>query len=842
MANTDEQTTPEAQPAPRRRRHGRIGLGMVATLSFAGILFTLLILSLSGRTIPIPEFVRASIENRINTQVGGAPLTLGGMRFGVGRDGIPRVLLTDIRLADLQGGAVAELNRIGAALSPGRLLRGEFAASQLALLGAQITIRRAADGSFAFRSDRLADGETLNLPDLLTRIDRIMNTGALASLQDVQAGSIVLTLEDARSGRIWQATNASAVLRNSESALTLSVASDVFNGTDQVAGMQLSLSRNRTTGAVSLGFTMTDMPAADIALQSPVLSWLGVLDAPISGAVRTELNDEGGIASFAGTLNIDAGALQPTAQVPPVEFDSAQAYFTFDPDRQRIDFTQVSVTSSEGSMTGTGHSYLSELDGPWPKAFLGQFQVDQLDYTGTSVFEAPISLKDIRADTRLRLDPFTVELAQVVVDNDGVPLRATGEIRTDDNGWQVAIDATTDSISSDRVLAFWPVNVSPITRGWLSRNLREGTVTDPAAAVRFQTGQEPDISLSFGFEGGTVRFLPNMPLLTQASGRATMVDHGFTLTVLEGGIDAETGGRVDTSGSVFQVPDVRPRPANGIIDVKAQGPLTGALSILNNRPLRLMERAKRPIDLAEADASVQATIRLPLRDKVTGNDVDYTVAANLRNVSSEKLVPGRVFAADALALSADNSFVGLDGGASLDGVPLTASWRQPLGDAARQGGTITGRVDLSQDTVQTFDLPLPTGLLRGQGQGDYRLTLPVDAPAGTFTGLVSAGTDIVHAVAWMDQGRQSVRHPEHRSNPCRSARSQITDVGCRRPDAGRYIGVRRDRLYRRGILAVESRRMAGCQRAPDPKGTGTRPGNRLNRGRVRFAQLRPRPL
>ena len=97
-----------------------------------------------------------------------------------------------------------------------------------------------------------------------------------------------LTLEDARSGRIWQATNATIIVRRTEEGVSLSVTSDVFNGTDNVAEMQLSLSHSQVTGQAAVGVQVSGMPAADIALQSPVVSWLSVLDAPISGAVRTE--------------------------------------------------------------------------------------------------------------------------------------------------------------------------------------------------------------------------------------------------------------------------------------------------------------------------------------------------------------------------------------------------------------------------------------------------------------------------------------------------------------------------------------------------------------------------
>ena len=595
----DDTDQPKTEPPevkrkskPRRtRRTRRVGLGSVFSIAVAGLVFLALFLSLSGRSVPMPEILRSSIEDRVNVRFDGNPLKLGAMRFAIARDGKPQVLMRNIRIADPDGGGVAQLNSLGAELSLDRLIRGEVSASSLVLAGAQITVRRNSDGSFAFRSDQLTETEAATLPDLLEQVDVLFATPALAALEEVQAVGIVLTLEDARSGRIWQASNATAILRKTAEGLSVSVASDVFNGTDNLAVLQMSAALNRVSRGVSLGIQITDMPATDIALQSPVVSWLSVLDAPISGAVRTELDENGQLTSFAGTLDISQGALQPAEDIPPVNFDAAQAYFTFDPDRQRIDFSQIALSGEDGALSATGHAYLAELDGLWPRAFLGQFRVEDLAYEGGGVFSGPVAFDDIRADLRLRLDPFVVDIGQLVIDNDGTPARASGKIEARDGQWRAAIDATTARVSAERVLQLWPVKVSPITRGWLSQNLKGGDVVNPAAAVRFLSGEKPDISLSFEIEDGEASFLPALPHLTSVKGRATMFDHAFSLVVDEGGVTSDNGEWVAADGSVFEVADIRPKPAWGKIDIAAKAPLPAILTLLDNPPFRIMQRA-----------------------------------------------------------------------------------------------------------------------------------------------------------------------------------------------------------------------------------------------------------
>ncbi len=725
------EATEVAKPAPARkpvRTQKRRGLGFAAFFSLfvACLVFFVLSLALSGRTVPVPELLRAKLEETLNERLDGAPLRLGSMQIGIDRKGVPQLLMNNIRLADQTGGAVAQLNWLGAELSLERVMRREFAAEKIFLTGAQITVRRTAAGRFTLSAGTGIGGAEQSVTEALAQIDKAMTEGAFSSLAEVVAAGVVLTLEDARSGRIWQATNASATLRRTADALSLSITSDVFNGTDNLAGLQVSLNRSRATEHVQLGATVEAMPAADIALQSPVLSWLGVLDAPISGAVRTELDETGTLVSFAGTLDIASGALQPEETTPPVAFDAAKAYFTFDPSRQRIDFSEISFLSDDGTGVATGHTYLTEFDGVWPRAYLGQFRIEGLQYNGGDTLDGPVTLDDIRADLRVRLDPFSVELGQIAIDNDGVPISARGRISGDATGWHVAVDATTPKISADRVMEFWPRRVSPITRGWLSRNLATGILHHPAFGLRVDSGARPDLALSFEFDDGLVRFLPEMPRLSNAQGRAVLNDNRFSLTLSEGQVTAANGDIIDASGSEFTVLDTRPKPSMGEINVAASGRLDAVLGVLNNRPLRLMERAKRPTDIAEADVRGRARITLPLKDGIKADEVSYEVSANLTDVSSANLVEGRVLTSPELRLTASPEAVALSGPARLDGVPLTANWRQPLGPAADDGGEVTGQVTLSSNTVTAFDLPLPEGLFRGEGQANYTLRLPAD--------------------------------------------------------------------------------------------------------------------
>ncbi|MDE0522642.1 MAG: DUF3971 domain-containing protein, partial [Boseongicola sp.] len=313
---------------------------------------------------------------------------------------------------------------------------------------------------------------------------------------------------------------------------------------------------------------------------------------------------------------------------------------------------------------------------------------------------------------------------------EGIPLRANGSVSARNGLWYATIDATTDRVAASRVLEMWPAALAPKTRSWLAGNVKGGVLHNASAAVRYKTGgMAPEYSLSFEVEDGTARILSGMPMLDGARALATIRDSAFVLAMHQGGMTVGTGERLDLAGSVFRVPDLRVKPGQGVIEIDVTGSLTAVLTALNGRPLRVMERASQPPDIANANAEARAVVRLPLIDGLQQDDVTYQVDARIRNVHSELLVENRVFVSPELVLAANESGIGVVGSATLDDVPLTASWRQPFGAGASDGGRIKGTVVLSPEAAAAFGVPLPPKSISGSAVAQFDLALPLTGAA-----------------------------------------------------------------------------------------------------------------
>jgi hypothetical protein len=102
-----------------------------------------------------------------------------------------------------------------------------------------------------------------------------------------------------------------------------------------------------------------------------------------------------------------------------------------------------------------------------------------------------------------------------------------------------------------------------------------------------------------------------------------------------------------------------------------------------------------------------------------------------------------------MELTAGRDEVRLDGLLRLDGVPVMAGWRQPLGEAAGDGGWVEGTIALSDATVKALEIPLPDGLIGGLGQGVFRLDLPPDgAPRLALSSDLAGMSLAIDGLGW----------------------------------------------------------------------------------------------
>ena len=304
-------------------------------------------------------------------------------------------------------------------------------------------------------------------------------------------------------------------------------------------------------------------------------------------------------------------------------------------------------------------------------------------------------------------------------------LSVSGRLSAQADGWRYALDGQMDAITPARLLELWPAKAAAPTRNWLVANLKKGKLSDLDVALRGAPEQPINTYFSFEYDEATVRYSPNLPQVENARGQASMIDNRFVVAVNSGHVTPPQGGRIDVAGSSFIIPDILVRggpPA--VARLRTNGTVTAALSLLNLAPLDVMDEAGLPVTLADGRAALEGTVSLPLKAGLKTSDIAYSVAGQLQNVTTDQLVPGQTLASERLSLKASNDGVEIGGQGRLGSVPFDAVWAQPLGVEGGSGSTVRGTVELSERTIDQFNIGLPPGTVSGKGIAQIAVDLP----------------------------------------------------------------------------------------------------------------------
>ncbi|MEN8659029.1 MAG: AsmA-like C-terminal region-containing protein [Marivita sp.] len=723
-----EQSQSQTSVSPRKRRGRwavRIGLALLFIMLGTGW-------AVVGRSLSAPDWVRDTVEERLAVALPGFEVLFGDVQLRLERDGRTRVILLDVDVQTAAGAPVAVLSDIEIGLALHDLIRRRVVLRDLSVSGAFVTLTRNRAGELGLAlGDAFAmDGTAPDVPTLVAQVDALLMDDRLSRLQSVEADALTLRFEDARARRGWTVDGGRLRLERQNDVVRLSGDFALLGGGATATRLQIDASSTIGETEVAFGVSLDDMPSQDIATQGPALAWLAALRAPISGSLRAAMREDGSLGALNATLQIDAGVVQPTPDTPPIPFNSAHSYFTFDPDRSQITFTELSVDSDLVRAVAEGRATLADLRDGIPSQMLGQVRFSRLEAAPDTLFDVPLSLDRAELDFRLRLDPFEVDLGRVWIDDPQVPLRMTGKLRASEDAWDYALDGSFGGLSPEALLHLWPVAMAPRTRKWVVENIQGGMIQGGQFALRSQEGPRPVVYLNAAFDQAQVRYARTLPVVEQGTGTLTLNGNRFAVRLTRGQIQPGQGGPITVDGSSFVIPNTRQRPADGQVTLAGEGSVEALLSYLDSPPMEIMQKARRPVDLLSGRVRFDGTLELPLRRGVRLPDMKLEMRGRAFDVASDQIIPNRSLSARALDVSVTNDQLRVFGQASLSGVPFDGSWTLPIPEPGQPqtGSQVEGTVTLSDAAARAFGVALPEGTISGSGPADLRVDLRRGVP------------------------------------------------------------------------------------------------------------------
>ncbi len=415
----------------------------------------------------------------------------------------------------------------------------------------------------------------------------------------------------------------------------------------------------------------------------------------------------GGLAG-AATLQLQAGATQAILDVQAAEHDGT---------------TQVTATSSPVSpaaLAGLAPELagLAALDVPLRLALQASVKANlalgsaRLDVTGSpgtlhagrgSVALTSLAATLTATPAGLRLEAFRAALAPAgphgpppVITGTASATRAAGRIHA-------VFGVAVDNVAFADLPRYWPEGTGGGARSWLVQNVTAGHAHDGQVAGSLDAPADLSDATLTTLSGGmladdvSLTWLRPIPGLTHARARVVLEGpDSLTVTMDRGG----QNNLVLAPGSSIRITGLQDRDQFGDIAVGLSGALPDALGLLNHPRLHLLDRSGIQVVGAAGMVTARITIRVPLVDRVTMDQIAIGANATLSGVHLGRIAAGRDLDDGNLRLKVTGDGLQAAGTGAVSGIParlsLNMDFRNGGPDQVLQHVTAVGTASVAQ--------------------------------------------------------------------------------------------------------------------------------------------------
>ncbi|NKB44373.1 MAG: hypothetical protein GKS03_08870 [Alphaproteobacteria bacterium] len=594
----------------------------------------------------LAPYVSDAISNEnegIVFEVQGASLAWGGMQS------TPDITVQDVMAFDLDGNVVASFPEMLVRLSMASILDGSPAPEEIVLENPVLRLTRNLDGAILL-------GLELNYEAGLLE-------SSVDEVNDTQTG---LTTDE----------SANQLLNIVVSALT-----DPAGSSNRAGYLDRVIIQNSTvvfSDAASGSEWL--VPSGDISLERQREDLRIAANLPYLNGGRTSKVDVNGtyvVGASALSLSVDFEGVRPSSFsvltpqlgiLSGVELDvdgTLSLGLTLRSAPVVVDLAQLTIVSGNGIL-----SMQTPIDRTYP--------VERFEMT---------------ANARNQFDQVSITDFKLAMPDEGPVVALTLEGRNLLNEPSVDLDILIDRVSLADLKAYWPEDVKPNTRRWITSNLNGGEITEARFDVTLSGSnvaelKTADLAGSANLAGISVTYLRQMPPVEETLGI-------LSLSLSEVVIDVESGVvRLNTlSDDLLHVREARVR-LHGLanksdtadIDVRIDGQLADAISLIDSPPLGYASKLGIAPSATSGLAEVLLSVDFPLIQGVSLSEVGIDATASLQQTSISDAAFGLDLESGQFSLGIDNLGMDVSGTASLGGIRTGLAWRENFtgGDFRRQ--------------------------------------------------------------------------------------------------------------------------------------------------------------
>ncbi len=685
-------------------------------------------LRLSQGPVSLPTAWQARIIAQMQAGMVRDELSIADMSIALDETGRQALLvITDVTVRD-ETGLRAAFPQLGFYFDAGALLMGQIFPIRAEMRGASLLLERDPTGGIDLAFTTNQDAARADLAQTMAAFDRMFADPRFANFQEAIGREITISLRDATTGRALSIENGQMRLARQGQDLVLAVTAGLEAHAEGVADQagRLSFVATRTDAAreTELRLQFQGIPANNLSVASPAFRWLDLISAPLSGSLSTKLRDAEGVGDLEARLDLGPGELALEGAERPLSFSEISARFRYEAATGRAALDELLVDARDLDFTATGDALISP-DGTQIDATL---DLNDLLVNPNAMFEAPLLFSQGRSEFRISLgEEPRLDLDRVLIRTDAYELTLAGYGVARSDGTELAIDGSIAQMVLRDALIYWPNEFVSKTRDWIDRNLHEGQAQNLVLSLR-KAPQDARAQAALGFDFSALALSPirDMPPLRDLQGQLRLEGARLTIVAQDGLMRTPTGQDIVMRQGRFTVPNVAMRGPAATLDLDVSGEILDLLTLFAGPPLNLFpeDGSLDPATLATGQAELSGQIGLNLVQRQPIGEMSLDITGRLIDVRSDTLVPNRDLRAEALDLAiTSEAGVMISGAATMSGQPLTGRWVRPDLNRDAPQSYVEGQARLSPETLATFGVILPDGMVQGDAALDLRLDL-----------------------------------------------------------------------------------------------------------------------
>lgn len=573
-----------------------------------------------------------SIEGEVQFDIAGAVLTWGAFNES------PELRVLDVSALDADGRIIAAFPEMIVRLSLLSILEASPAPQEIVLSNPVVRLTRVADGSIQLGLDPepLKAGtaeeqsvfkdsaiETESAEVLLELVVRALSRPGDASnlpgyLERARIEDAAVVFRDQRSGLEWVVPSGSIELERDPNGVSL-LAQLPYVNNDEASELILTGTYDTPESVLSLAIEFEDILPSSFAPLVPSIEEMDGIDVSLSGRMDIDLIlTDTRLTVRQATLNIMTG-------VGVVELSEpiGRAY--------PLENLRLLAQAGEGFNTVVIESFVATL-----------------------------------RDGRNSGPVITMTL-------DGKDLWASPD---------VALNIGIDELAIDELKAYWPQDIKPNTRSWITRNLENGVVKDAQFAIEFNGDSLETIDVA-EFQGRadlqnfSVTYIRQMPVADNVSGELLLGLSEVSIDIVGGHvIQPDWQDKLNIESGRVRLHGLDTKLHSADIDLRVDGELHDAIALIDKEPLQYASALGISPGATAGQAQVLLGIDFPLIQDLKLDQVQVQAQASVAQTSINDAAFGLDLESGQFSLELNNSGMDVVGTASIGGIRTGLSWRE----------------------------------------------------------------------------------------------------------------------------------------------------------------------